>query len=147
MRRLQPLNGVLETRDVAKISTAVITWGQRDDRSSRAYSEQRRSRPQKRKSAKTAAVKKSRGIHRPTKAYLSNSIRESGQLERSSLDSSGIPLSFPKVHTHTYTHTRTQARTHTDACKAIIQYCLSIVPFQPRLMSRLAPGACISASH
>ena len=122
---------------MAKISTAVITWGQRDDRSSGAYSEQRRSWPQKRKSAKTAAVKKSRRIHRPTKAYLSNSIRESGQLERSSLDSSGIPLSFPKVHTHT----------HTDACKAIIQYCLSIVPFQPGSMSRLAPGACISTSH
>lgn len=55
--------------------------------------------------AKTVAVKKSQGIQRPTKVYLSNSIRRSGQLEHSSLDSSGIPLSFSKVHTHTQTHT------------------------------------------
>ena len=94
----------------------MITWGQRDDRSSGGYSEQRRSWPQKRKSAKTAAVKKSRRIHRPTKAYLSNSIRESGQLERSSLDSSGIPLSFPKVHTHTHTQTHVR-RLFSTACQ------------------------------
>lgn len=63
-----------------------------------------------REKAKTAAVKKSQGIQRLTKAYLSNSIRKSGQLERCSLDSSGIPLSFPKVHTYTHTHTETHIR-------------------------------------
>ncbi len=63
-----------------------------------------------RENGKNAAVNKSRGIQRPTKAYLSDSIRESGQLERSRLDSSGIPLSFPKVHTLTHTHTETHVR-------------------------------------
>lgn len=47
-----------------------------------------------------------RGQQKPI--YLS--IRKSGQLERSSLDSSGISLSFPKVHTHIHTDKQTHVR-------------------------------------
>lgn len=54
---------------------------------------------------KTEAVKKLQGIQRATKAYLSKSIRKSGLLEHRSLDSGGIPLSFPKVNMHAYAYT------------------------------------------
>lgn len=50
--------------------------------------------------------KKFRSPQKPV--YLT--IRESGQLEHSSLDSRGNPLSFLKVHTHTYTDTHAQMR-------------------------------------
>lgn len=130
MCRLQTLIGFGDP-DMAKISTAMITGGSGDDTCSRASGEQR-SQPAER-NTKTEAVKKSRGFQRPTKAYLSN-YQDSWSAV--ALTAVGFPCHFPRS-----THT------HTDACKVIIQYCLSIVPFQPGSMSCLAPEACISASH